>query len=245
MSFHIVIPARFDSKRLRHKLLLDLGGLSILERTYQKACEANPLSITIATDSEKIKEIATNFGATVMLTSGEHESGTSRCSEVVERLGLKPNDVVVNLQGDEPFMPPEFIIKVAATLNALSEDIAVATVISHIKTLEAFLNPAIVKVILNAHSEAVFFSRSSIPYCRDNPEDYSGAWRHFGIYAYRAHFLRQYTNLAASPYESLESLEQLRILWHGFKIATVVVKDRVGLEINTQAELDEARLLLS
>lgn len=242
MSFHVIIPARFDSKRLKHKLLLDLGGVSILERTYQRACAAKPLSITIATDSEKIKTIATDFGADVMLTSCDHESGTSRCAEVVERLDFTPNDIVVNLQGDEPFMPSEFIGKVAATLSA--SDAAVATVISPVKTLEAFLNPAIVKVVLNARAEAAFFSRSPIPYCRDNPGNYKDAWRHFGIYAYRAGFLRQYTNLEESPYENIESLEQLRILWHGFKITTVEVNDRIGFEINTQAELDEARLLL-
>ncbi|OGV28405.1 MAG: hypothetical protein A3F18_08655 [Legionellales bacterium RIFCSPHIGHO2_12_FULL_37_14] len=242
MTFHVIIPARFASKRLKNKLLQDLGGISILERTYQRAVLAKPLSITIATESEVIKDLALSFGANVMLTSGEHNSGTARICEVVERLDFPPDTIVVNLQADEPFMPSDFITKVAAKLDSSSAE--VATLVAPVKTLADFLSPSIVKVVLSAQDEALYFSRSPIPYCRDNPTYFQNSWRHFGIYAYRASFLRQFPNLTPSFIEDIESLEQLRVIWHGYKIAVAKVEDRIGLEINTQEELDEARSLL-
>lgn len=240
--FHVIIPARYASVRLPKKLLLDLGGCAVLERTYRQALGATPASITIATEHEEIREVAEGFGATVMMTCPSHESGTSRAAEVVEKLGLPDDAIVVNLQGDEPFMPSDYIRHVAKLLEASTAPMG--TLVSPVRTLEAFHNPSIVKVVLNAAQEALYFSRSPIPFCRDNPAHFEGALRHFGIYAYRAWFLAHYPKLSPSPFEQVESLEQLRALWHGYRIAVGEVERAVGLEINTQEELEEARALI-
>lgn len=241
-AFHVIIPARYASMRLPKKLLLDLGGMSVLERTYRQALASGAQSVTIATEHPAIEAAAQAFGASVIMTSDRHQSGTERAAEAVKLLGFAEDTLVVNLQGDEPFMPAEYVHAVAEQLA--QSDAPVTTLISPIRSYNDFISPSIVKVMVNAQQHAQLFSRSPIPFCRDNPQHFEGSFRHFGIYAYRAGFLAQYTALSPSPYESIESLEQLRVLWHGHAIAVREVERAFGLEINTQEELDEARLLI-
>ena len=238
-SFHVVIPARYQSSRLPGKLLMDLNGMTVIERVYRQALLAGASSITIATDSEKIFEHATEFGAQVVMTATTHQSGTERIAEVIARQRFSKDAIIVNVQGDEPLISPVLIKQVASTLSESNSPMA--TLCWPIETLDEMMNPNVVKVVRDYHNNALYFSRSRIPANRDNAVQISDGFRHIGLYAYRASFLLDYVNLPVCSLEAVEALEQLRVLWAGYKInvATAVVAPQQ--DINTLDDLQKAR----
>ncbi|MCB1756412.1 MAG: 3-deoxy-manno-octulosonate cytidylyltransferase [Gammaproteobacteria bacterium] len=214
-EFKIVIPARFASSRFPGKPLAELQGKPLLWHVYQRALESAAEEIVIATDDERIREVAENFGATVVMTDPNCQSGTDRIAEVSETAGWDKNTVIVNLQGDEPLTPPAVIQQVAAVLQG-NEKAGIATLCSEIESREDFLNPNIVKVVFDNVGQALYFSRAPIPWPRDNEqENPRDAWRHIGLYAYRAGFLQRWLTMPESVLEGLEKLEQLRALQEG------------------------------
>lgn len=241
-NFHIIIPARYRSSRLPGKLLMDIDGITVIERVYQQALKSAPLSITIATDSEDIFQLASSFGAKVVMTESSHESGTDRIAEVIEKLNFAADDIVVNVQGDEPFIPPELIVQVGSSLEKTNAPMA--TLCWPIDSLEEFLNTNVVKVVRDQNNHALYFSRSQIPSSRDDKDKYKHAFRHIGIYAYRASFLKIITTLPACELELLESLEQLRVLWAGYKIKVDTALIAPLQDINTADDLAQARMLV-
>lgn len=243
-DFHVVIPARYASHRCPGKLLMSLGGQTVLARVYGQAKQAGAASITIATDHAAIVEEATRFGAQVVMTSDAHPSGTDRVAEAVDALGLPSDAVIVNVQGDEPLMPPALIRQVAMSLIA-SKHTSMATLCAPICSEEEYVNPNIVKVIRNTHNQALYFSRSPIPAFRDGGVLLKHVFRHIGLYAYRKEFL---LNMVAAPVcalEAVEALEQLRVLWSGYAIQVDEACVAPRQDINTLDDLKQAEAWLS
>jgi 3-deoxy-manno-octulosonate cytidylyltransferase (CMP-KDO synthetase) len=239
---HVIIPARYHSTRLPAKLLQDLGGMSVLERTYRQVCLAQPETITIATDHEAIAAAASTFGAAVQMTASTHLTGTDRIAEVVARSDFLPDSVIVNVQADEPFIPPELIRQVAQSL--IENTSPMATLCTAIHRLEVLNNPHVVKVVRNQFNKALYFSRQAIPAHRDIADSVAGSYQHIGLYAYRAAFLLDYVQMPICELEQYECLEQLRVLWAGVEIQ-VDEAQVVGLqEINTLEDLQQARRML-
>lgn len=241
VNFTVIIPARLASSRLPEKLLKTIGNKTVLEHSYLAAQKSQATRVVIATDEPRIQQRAKKFGAQAILTRKDHESGTERLAECVHLLNLPDEEIIVNLQGDEPFMPPELINLCATTLanNQATPVATLATPLSHADELD---NPNVVKVVINQLGHALYFSRASIPFNRDNITlDISQHYyHHLGIYGYRASFLRQYKQLAKSQLEHLEKLEQLRILDNGKAIAVALVKDKPPKGIDTLADLQQA-----
>lgn len=242
VDFHVVIPARYQSSRLPGKLLMDLGGLTVLERVYHQAILAKPSSITIATDHEPIFQLAQSWGAEVVMTADHHESGTDRIAEVVAKLSIEREAIIVNVQGDEPFIPPQLIVQVARIIA--SSDSQVGTLCWPIEDEESYLNPNVVKVVCNAQNNALYFSRSPIPAYRDSHNGIPAAFRHIGLYAYRADFLLNWHNIPACEVEKAEMLEQLRILWAGYNIRVEEAVIAPKQDINTRDDLQIAREMI-
>ncbi|MEM1191122.1 MAG: 3-deoxy-manno-octulosonate cytidylyltransferase [Pseudomonadota bacterium] len=222
MSFTIIIPARYASSRLPGKPLLELAGKTMLQRVWERASASNAARVVIATDDERISATATDFGAEAMLTRADHASGTDRIAEVVSRLELDDEAIVVNVQGDEPLIPEEVIEQVAANLAAYPEA-SIATLSEAMADPSALQDPNVVKVVTDRRGMALYFSRACIPWPRDHDwstgEMPSGRWfRHIGLYAYRVAFLHRYTEWSEAPLERCESLEQLRALSEGERI---------------------------
>lgn len=238
-DFYIIIPARYQSVRFPGKLLANLDGMSVLERTYRQAVLAGARAIIIATDHESIIEEAKAFGSDVMMTSPSHPSGTDRIAEVVEKRGFKPEDIIVNVQGDEPFIQPELIQQVAQALTKTQA--SMSTLCWPIDSFALLHNPHVVKVVRSRQQEALYFSRSPIPACRDNKEDLSQAYRHIGLYAYRAAFLSEYVRLPHCALEESEALEQLRVLWAGHTIYVEQACVKPLKDINTPLDLENCR----
>ena len=238
-SFYVMIPARYQSTRFPGKLLKDLGGNTVLERVYRQACQANPQDIFIATDHEHIATEALRLGAKVVMTKPEHESGTDRIAEVVEKMHLPDDALIVNVQGDEPFISPALIQQVAhaQTLTQAS----MSTLCWPVSSLEEYESPHVVKVVRNSLNQALYFSRSPIPVFRDREVLLSQVFRHIGIYAYRARFLLDYVRWPICALESYECLEQLRILWMGHTIHIEEACLKPMQDINTPEDLDRAR----
>lgn len=234
-NFHILIPARLESSRFPGKLMVKLGGKTIIERVYRQALLAKAQSVTIATDNHTLAEHVESFGAKVIMTAAHHKSGSDRIAEAVSLGHFMHDDIIVNVQGDEPFMAPELIQQVA--LNLASSNAPVATLCWPILTLEQFNNPNVVKVVRNHLNEALYFSRSPIPVNRDDKNTVSNAFRHIGLYAYRAHFLKEYVSWPPCALEASEALEQLRILVHGYPIHVDVACLEPIQDINTQEDL--------
>lgn len=235
MNFKVVIPARYASTRLPAKPLLDLGGKPMVARTAERALLSGAEEVWVATDHPDVQAVAEQHGLSVMLTRTDHPTGTDRLSEVVERRGWSDDTIVVNVQGDEPLIDPETISLMARKLAESGADIA--TVGHPISNTTDFFNPNIVKLVCKSDGDALYFSRAPIPYARDHFAREAGketlptgipAYRHIGLYAYRVSFLKAYARLTPSPLESYESLEQLRALWHGFRIS-VVISDHLPL----------------
>lgn len=241
MSFIVVIPARFGSSRFPGKPLADINGKPMIEHVVARAKEAGAQQVIVATDDNRIADVACHF-ASVCMTSERHESGTERIAEVISKENIAPDTLVVNVQGDEPFIPAENIKQVAANL-AFATQCEMATLSTPILSSEDVVNPNIVKVAVNIKNEALYFSRSPIPFERDrmmaspNDADPKLYLRHIGIYAYRARYVQQYVNYAPSALEQIESLEQLRALWHGDKIHCEVANAQPPVGIDTPEDL--------
>lgn len=243
----VIIPARLHSTRLSRKLLLDLNGKSVLQRTFENACASNADRIIIAADDHEIVAHAQAFAPEVMVTKNTHVSGTDRLGEVVEKLSLPQDEIIVNVQGDEPFLPPNYINQCAALLA--NSEVRIATLACEINAPQDVLfQPSTVKVVCDKNGNALYFSRASIPFARDGVIDAQKAnvpyLHHLGIYAYRANFLRAYGRLEESPLEHIEKLEQLRMLWHGFAIRVGRVSEMPAKGIDTEADLHAARSYL-
>jgi 3-deoxy-manno-octulosonate cytidylyltransferase (CMP-KDO synthetase) len=241
VSFKVVIPARYASSRLPGKPLLDIAGKPMVVRVAEQALKSGASEIVIATDFEKIMQAAAAHNISAVMTRLDHASGTDRIAEVAQILGWGNDEIVVNVQGDEPLIEPKLIEEVAQHL-AQSEDAVMATACHAIHDEASLLNPNVVKVVLDAHGNALYFSRAPIPYPRD--EVYKAniqAYRHVGIYAYRVGFLKKYAQLSVTELEKIESLEQLRVLHHGYKIGVTVTKNAPASGVDTQADLDYVR----
>ncbi len=239
-AFIVVIPARLASSRLERKALADLGGRPMVVRVAERATQSQAQQVVVATDTHDIESVCKAAGLSVVMTRSEHPSGTDRIAEVVSILGLDDNALIVNVQGDEPLIPVELINEMAYTLDS-HPDCAMSTAAVAIQDSSEITNPNAVKVVLNQRGEAIYFSRSVIPYDRthSNPSYY----RHIGIYAYRAGFLKRYAQLAPSPLELAESLEQLRVLWHGERIAVHITAVTPPAGVDTPEDLARVRAL--
>ena len=241
MAFKVVIPARYASTRLPGKPLLDIAGKPMVVRVAEQALKSGASEIIIATDFEKIITVVKNHGFNAVMTRVDHQSGTDRIAEVAIKLNWRDDEIVVNVQGDEPLIDPKLIQEVAAHL-AQSEDAVMATACHPIQDEASLLNPNIVKVVMDANGNALFFSRAPIPYPRDDVYKTNiQAHRHIGIYAYKVGFLKKYANLAVTELEKIESLEQLRVLHSGYKIAVTVTQNAPASGVDTQTDLDYVR----
>lgn len=248
-AYHIVIPARFASERLPGKVLLDLAGKPMLQHVWQRAVESSARSVVIATDDDSIVGAAKTFGAEVVLTRTDHQSGSDRIAECAAQLGWSDDHLVVNLQGDEPLMPPACLEQVAALLDVRA-DCEVASLYWPITEADEVLNPNAVKVVTDLQGRALYFSRSPIPFARSHRcvDDalLSGiVWkRHLGLYAYRLGALRRYTSCATTPLENSERLEQLRIMEQGGRIALARACEFIPAGIDTEEDLERVRNIL-
>ena len=250
MSFTVIIPARYASTRLPGKLIKDLVGKPVLQHVWERAAASGASRVLVATDDERIKAACESFGAGAELTSRSHRSGTERIAELVARLELDPQAVVVNLQGDEPLIPPTLIAQVAENLDA-NREAEMATLCQRITDAESVLEPSVVKVVFGSNGYANYFSRAPIPWDRDGfatgdkRVDLSRPYyRHIGIYAYRAAYLGVYVRLPESPAERSEQLEQLRVLHHGGRIHVAEAREQPGPGIDTEADLARVRKLM-
>ncbi|MEZ8965403.1 3-deoxy-manno-octulosonate cytidylyltransferase [Vibrio breoganii] len=248
MSFTVIIPARYQSTRLPGKPLADICGKPMIEHVYRQAIQAGAEQVIIATDDQRVADVAAEFSGTVCMTSPDHESGTERLAEVVEKMGIAPDHIVVNVQGDEPLIPPVVIAQVADNLAASTAPMATLGVA--IEDAEEAFNPNAVKVVTDNQGYALYFSRATIPWDRDQFADDKSQlnqplMRHIGIYAYRAGFISKYINWAPSALEKIESLEQLRVLWYGEKIHVALAKQTPPPGVDTPEDLAAVRALLS
>jgi 3-deoxy-manno-octulosonate cytidylyltransferase (CMP-KDO synthetase) len=243
LDFKIVIPARYASTRLQGKPLLDIGGKPMVVRVAEQAAKSGASEVVIATDFEKIMQAAAAHNIKAVMTRIDHQSGTDRIAEVAQILGWNDDEIVVNAQGDEPLIDPKLIQEVAQKL-AHSQDAVMATACHAIHDEASFLNPNIVKVVLDANGNALYFSRSPIPYPRDDAHKQNiKAHRHIGIYAYRVGFLKKYAQLSVTELEKIESLEQLRVLHHGYRIGVTITQNAPTRGVDTQEDLDYVRSL--
>jgi 3-deoxy-manno-octulosonate cytidylyltransferase (CMP-KDO synthetase) len=245
-GFNVVIPARFASTRLPGKPLADLAGRPMIEHVWRQAVASGAAAVVVATDDARIEAVARAFGAAVSLTRTDHRSGTDRIAEVAEQLAWADDAIVVNLQGDEPTMPPALLRQVAGELAA-HPDAALATLGVPITCRDELFDPNVVKAVTDRDGWALYFSRAPIPWHRDSfpdavtlPPEVSFL-RHLGLYAYRAGFLRQFVGWAPAPLEACESLEQLRALWHGARIRLAVACEAPGPGVDTPEDLERVR----
>jgi len=247
MSFVVLIPARMQSTRLPDKPLADIHGIPMIVRVAQRAALSKARQVLVACDDARIATACRAFGIESLLTRADHPSGSDRLAEACRRLGFDDDDTVVNVQGDEPLLAPAMIDACAALLEA-RRDCVMSTVAHAIDDAAEFANPNVVKVVLDADGRALYFSRAPIPCWRDRPEGQTLAdprpLRHVGLYAYRAGFLRRFPRLAPAPLERIEALEQLRVLWHGERIAVHVSTERPGPGVDTPADLERVRALM-
>jgi 3-deoxy-manno-octulosonate cytidylyltransferase (CMP-KDO synthetase) len=239
--FIAVIPARLASTRLPRKPLADIGGAPMVVRVAQQAAKSSASQVVVATDSDEIIQVCQQHQISVVKTSAHHPTGTDRLSELVVMRGLSDEAIVVNVQGDEPFIPPELINQVAQAL-ADHPDCAIATAAVAIEDVSEIHNPNVVKVVLDANGQALYFSRATIPFQRDGLEPSIPYLRHLGIYAYKVHFLKAFAGLPPAPIEKMEALEQLRALYNGYKIHVQVYHEVPPPGIDTPEDLLAAQL---
>ena len=244
-DFLVVIPARLGSTRLPRKPLADIGGKPMVVRVAEQAKKSLAHSVVVATDSTEIQAVCNEHRIECLLTSSDHPTGTDRLAEVAQLLKLPSDTLVVNVQGDEPLIPPELINQVAQTLADHAE-CAISTVAVPIHDVAEIENPNVVKVALNRAGEALYFSRAPIPFVRDSQlAGTTKHLRHLGIYAYRADFLQAYTRLEPAPPEQAEGLEQLRALWNGYRIAVHTATQAPPAGVDTPEDLERVRVLLT
>ncbi|EMX0223260.1 3-deoxy-manno-octulosonate cytidylyltransferase [Vibrio fluvialis] len=246
MSFTVVIPARYQSTRLPGKPLADIAGKPMVQWVYEQAMQAGAERVIIATDDARVEQAVLAFGGTVCMTSPDHQSGTERLAEVVKLMGIEDDHIIVNVQGDEPLIPPSIIRQVADNLAASQAPMATLAVeISH---EDEVFNPNAVKVVTDKDGYALYFSRATIPWDRDNfAKDKTVVqplMRHVGIYAYRAGFINTYIQWPASQLEKIECLEQLRVLWYGEKIHVAVALEAPPAGVDTPEDLDAVRRIV-
>lgn len=236
----MLIPARHASSRFPGKPLADLGGKPMVVRVCERARASGARSVVVATDDGRIREAVEREGYRALMTRADHASGTDRIAEAAAALGLAAEEIVANVQGDEPLVEPGLIREVAATLER-SREASLATACHPLHDQASLQNPNVVKVVLDARGYALYFSRSRIPF----PRESGGLWyRHAGIYAYRVGFLRQFSQLETSPLEKTEALEQLRALWHGYRIAVAVSKAEIPPGVDTPQDLEAVRRMI-
>jgi 3-deoxy-manno-octulosonate cytidylyltransferase (CMP-KDO synthetase) len=249
LRFTVLIPARYASRRLPGKALADIGGKPMVVRVAERARASGAGAVWIATDDARIVTAARSHGCDALMTRAEHASGTDRLAEAAAALGLADDELVVNIQGDEPLMPPDLVGRLAHAL-AQKTAASMATACVPITDPAKMLNPNVVKVVCDHSGYALYFSRAPIPYARDAIAaggataalpDGLPAFHHLGIYAYRAGFLRAYAKLAPAPIERFEVLEQLRALWHGHRIAVIVAESELPPGVDTPEDLDRTR----
>ncbi|MBT3277024.1 3-deoxy-manno-octulosonate cytidylyltransferase [Candidatus Thioglobus sp.] len=240
MNFSVIIPARYASSRLPAKLLKDIHGKPLIQHTYENALKSGASAVIIATDDQRIKTVAEGFGATVCMTDENHTSGTARISEVLTQLNIDDDEIVVNVQGDEPMLSASVIDQVANNLS--QSQMQMATLCEQVIDKTQYLDPNCVKVVFDKFGKALYFSRAPIPYFREAQDfDLSLCYKHIGIYAYRSAFIKQYLNMDSSRFEQVEKLEQLTVLNEGFGVHVAVACADTGFGVDTQADLDQVR----
>ena len=257
MSYTVLIPARLSSTRLPGKPLADIGGLPMVVRVAQRAALAGAARCVVAADDESIVAACAQHGVQALLTRKDHPSGSDRLAEACEQLGLTGDDIVVNVQGDEPLIDPVLIDAVAKLLHTRPEA-SMGTAAHPIDTLADYRNPNVVKVVCDAQNLASYFSRAPIPFSRDHADEewwktvttqngHAGfsPLRHIGIYSYKAGFLKAFPQLTPAPTEAMEQLEQLRALWHGHRIAVHITPDAPGAGVDTPEDLARVRALFT
>lgn len=244
MDFTIIIPARYASSRLPAKLIQDIHGKPLIQYTYENAISSGASSVIIATDDKRIETVARDFGATTCMTAIHHTSGTSRIAEVLEKLSINDEEIIINLQGDEPMLDAKVIEQVAN--NLVSSKLPMATLCETIADKKQYLDPNCVKVVFDEFGKALYFSRSPIPAFREAGDfDPSLCFKHVGIYAYQADFVKQYLSMESVGYEQAEKLEQLRVLNQGFAIHVASACTPTGFGVDTAQDLEKVRSLLS
>lgn len=249
-SFSVVIPARMASTRLPGKPLVDIGGVPMVVRVAQQAQKSTADRVLVATDHSEVCEVCAAHGVEALMTRADHASGSDRLAEVVAALALSDDAVIVNVQGDEPLIEPALIDRLAGLL--CDDALPMATLAHPLLAAADMFNPNVVKVVLDRQGRALYFSRAPIPYARDAfavdiralPAGVP-VYRHIGMYAYRAGFLKTYTSLAPSPLETCEALEQLRALWYGYPIAVAVVEQAPASGVDTPEDLERVRSLFA
>jgi len=251
MRFTVLIPARLASTRLPDKPLADIAGKPMVVRVAERVMASGAAAVVVAADDTRITDACAAHGVRALLTRKDHPSGSDRLAEACALLGLDGDDVVVNVQGDEPLIDPE-LVQHCATLLAERSDCVMSTAAHPIHELADYTNPNVVKVVLDAAGRALYFSRAPIPWWRDGQAAGSARLpqqpaplRHLGIYGYRAAFLRRFPTLSPAPLEQLEALEQLRVLWHGERIAVHVAADGPGPGVDTPEDLARVRALFA
>lgn len=249
MAFSVVIPARYASTRFPGKPLADIAGKPMVQHVYERACQSEAQRIIVATDDKRIAAVAEGFGAEVCMTRADHPSGTDRLQEVVHTLGFYADDIVVNVQGDEPLIPPRVINQVAHNLSA-EPAAGIATLSEPIDDIESLLNPNVVKVVADNRNRALYFSRAPIPWPRDAFAQTSDTmpqgqqWqRHIGIYAYRVKMLNDFVRWPPAPLEEIECLEQLRAMYNGALIHVDVADELPPAGVDTPEDLERIRHL--
>ena len=242
--FRVVIPARYASTRLPGKALVPIAGKPLIQWVFERACKSRAVAVVVATDDERIASAARSFGANVAMTAASHASGTDRIAEVARAQGWAESDIVVNVQGDEPLIPPALIDQVAGLLRS-HDQAQMATLGAPLTRLDQFLDPNVVKVVADGTGRALYFSRAPIPWHRDSAPgglasqtSFDGARRHIGIYAYRVGALLQLASLVPTPLENAEKLEQLRALENGFEIRVADAVEPPGPDVNTPEDLE-------
>ena len=248
MRFVVLIPARLASTRLPRKALADIGGVPMIVRTAMRAAASHASRVVVAADDDEIVAACGAHGVAALLTAKTHASGSDRIAEAAAALGLGDDEIVVNVQGDEPLIEPALIDACAALLGE-RRDCVMSTAAHAIADADEFANPNVVKVVVDGAGRALYFSRAPIPWPRDAGRGDPAATaspplRHVGLYAYRVGFLRRFPTLAASPLEEVERLEQLRVLWHGERIAVHVSALPPGVGVDTEDDLANARRLV-
>lgn len=245
-SFTVLVPARLGSTRLPGKPLLDIGGLPMVVRVARQAQRCGAADVVVATDAQEVAAACQAHGVRHVMTRADHASGSDRLAEACELLGLEGEHIIVNVQGDEPLIEPGLIQRCAQMLDE-HPDCPVSTVAHRIDDWADWLNPNVVKVVLDAAGRALYFTRAPVPFNRDGAPHQlptqPAPLRHLGLYAYRAGFLRRFPSLPQAPVEHTEALEQLRVLWHGERIAVHVTDQAPGTGVDTPQDLERVRAL--
>jgi 3-deoxy-manno-octulosonate cytidylyltransferase (CMP-KDO synthetase) len=241
LKFQVIIPARYASTRFPGKPLADVGGKPMVVRVCERAAKSGAARVHVATDDERIAAAVRAHGHQAIMTRADHASGTDRLAEAARRLKLGQDQIVVNVQGDEPLIPPR-LIRAVGTLLEKRRDASVSTACHAIHDEASLANPNVVKVVLDAQGYALYFSRSRIPYPR---EPGAPCYRHAGIYGYRVGFLKKYARLKPAPLERAEALEQLRVLWHGYRIAVAISETDIPPGVDTPQDLEAVRKIIS